>query len=222
MASSKSIAWFNNSDGLPPLVIQKLNNNFDFVKSIFSNENIVTITEIIEHDYQVPPATSSSIGGIIVSNGLGIDGSGHLWVDLGNSPYGVLPIESGGTGADNSADALDNLGAAPYQDSGWQSLENVNNTQVGMYRKLMGVVYLRVQIGASENINVDSSGTQLGTLPSGFLPSALGPTETVFPAISDGTENAALSIGANGEVTAYRYGAGGVEFAAYAVFPADN
>lgn len=184
--------------------IQVRDNNSGLVITSTINKKIVKVKDgVLSVDYEVGVASAQSYGG-------GASAETNL----------VTPIANGGTGATTAAGALANLGAVASQDSGWQQLKNSSNVQVGRYRKLQGVVYLDINLGAPQNISVGSSGTVLGTLPEGYRPS----TSLSIGAATKGSSStsAQLSVSNAGVVTGYIFGATAIYYGAFVAFPADN
>lgn len=185
-------------------LIQVRDNNSGLVITSAINKKIVKVKNgVMSVDYEVGVASAQSYGG-------GASAETNL----------VTPIANGGTGATTAAGALANLGAVASQDSGWQPLKNSSNVQVGRYRKLQGVVYLSIELGAPQNISVSSSGTVLGTLPEGYRPS----TSLSVGAATKGASStsAQLSVSNAGVVTGYIFGATAIYYGAFVAFPADN
>ena len=100
-------------------------------------------------------------------------------------------------------------------DSGWLYLKNSGNVTTGRYRKLGGVVYLDVSLGGWEQIMVNSSGVNLGTLPAGYRPSDTAVVSATLMTNGSGQ----LSVGTDGAVTAYNFATASWYFAAFIAFP---
>ena len=100
-------------------------------------------------------------------------------------------------------------------DSGWAFLRASNNATTGRYRKLGGVVYLDISLGAPEQITVDSSGVYIGTLPEGYRPS----DTAVIAATIMTSGSGQLTIETGGGVRAYNFATASKYFAAFIAFP---
>lgn len=90
----------NLTDGVDPILMQKLNNNFMYLRDHLSEPQTIQLTDNIDSSdeytiepYELPPATRATLGGIIVGDNLTITDDGVLDADGGALDLDLLDEE---------------------------------------------------------------------------------------------------------------------------------